>query len=98
MTFWSSGTGMGMDNYTPKVREWEGKEIIPFPQTRQGKGMKYNHFHTLGNGRKSKKLFRKFGNGTGGNTNPFPHFGNGNQTVSFQGMAGNGNGGKKYNV
>jgi len=27
MTFWSSGTGMGIDNYTPKVWDREGIQI-----------------------------------------------------------------------
>ena len=40
MTFGSSGTGTGMDNSIPKVREREGNRKNPFPQFGNGKGMK----------------------------------------------------------
>ena len=40
MTFESSGTGTGMDNPIPKVREREGNGKNPFPKFGNGKGMK----------------------------------------------------------
>ena len=42
MTFGSSGTGTGMDNFIPEVREREGNEKNPFPKFGNGKGMKKN--------------------------------------------------------
>ena len=90
MTFGSSGTGTGMDNSIPKVREREGNWKNPFPQFGNGKGMKKNHSQNSGMGREWKNLFPKFGNGKGmkksiptirereGNEkNPFPKFGKG---------------------
>ena len=63
MTFGTSGTGM--DNSIPKVREREGNWKNPFPQFRNGKGMKKNHSQNSGMGREWKNLFPKFGNGKG---------------------------------
>ena len=40
MTFGSSGTGTGMDNSIPEVREREGNGKNPFPKFGNGKGMK----------------------------------------------------------
>ena len=40
MTFGSSGTGTGMDNSIPEVREREGNGKKPFPNFGNGKGMK----------------------------------------------------------
>ena len=40
MTFGSSGTGTGMDNSIPEVREWEGDGKNPFPKFGNEKGMK----------------------------------------------------------
>ena len=40
MTFGRSGTGMGMENSFPKIREREGYEKKPFPKFVNGKGMK----------------------------------------------------------
>ena len=43
MTFGSSGTGTGMDNSIPEVREREGNgKKNPFPKLENGKGMKKN--------------------------------------------------------
>ena len=63
MTFGSSGTGTGMDNSIPEVREREGNGKNPFPKFGKGKGMKKNipeireregnekiHSHNLGKG------------------------------------------------
>ena len=65
MTFGSSGTGTGMDNSIPEVREREGNWKNPFPQFGNGKGMKKNHSQNSGMGREWKNLFPKFGNGKG---------------------------------
>ena len=105
MTFGSSGTGTGMDNSIPEVREREGNWKKPFPQFGNGKGMKKNHSQNSGMGREWKNLFPKFGNGKGMKKihsqnsgtgrewkNPFPKFGKGNQRPPFLGMTGNGNG------
>ena len=43
MTFGSSGTGMGMDNSIPEVREQEGNGKKQFPKLGNGKGMKKKH-------------------------------------------------------
>ena len=40
MTFGRSGTGTGMENSIPKIREREGNEKKPFPKFGNGKGMK----------------------------------------------------------
>ena len=40
MTFGSSGTGTGMDNSIPEVREREGNGKNPFPKFGNRKGMK----------------------------------------------------------
>ena len=65
MTFGSSGTGTGMDNSIPEVREREGNWKNPFPQFGNGKGMKKKHSQNSGMGREWKNLFPKFGNGKG---------------------------------
>ena len=51
MTFEGSGTGTGIENSIPKVREREGNEKI--------------HSQNSGTGRERKKTFPKFGNGKG---------------------------------
>ena len=51
MIFGSSGTGTGMDNSIPEVREREGNGKNQFPQFGNGKGMKKIHSHNLGTGR-----------------------------------------------
>ena len=55
MTFGSSGTGTGMDNFIPEVREQEGNEKKPFPKFGNGKGMKKKAFPKFGNGKGMKK-------------------------------------------
>ena len=40
MTLVGSGTGTGIENSIPKVREREGNEKNPFPKFGNGKGMK----------------------------------------------------------
>ena len=66
MTFGRSGTGTGMDNsipeireregigkkHIPKIREWEGNEKKPFPKFGNGKGMK--KIHSRNSGRESE--------------------------------------------
>ena len=42
MIFGSSGTGTGMDNSIPEVREQEGNGKKPFPKFWSRKGMKKN--------------------------------------------------------
>ena len=56
MTFGSSGTGTGMDNWIiekniPSIREREGNEKKTFPKFGNGKGMKNKHSHNSGMGR-----------------------------------------------
>ena len=51
MTFGSSGTGTGMDDSIPEVREREGNEKKPFPKFGNGKGMKKIHSPNSGTGR-----------------------------------------------
>ena len=64
MIFGSSGTGTGMDNSIPEVREQEGNGKKPFPKFGNGKGMKKSipkirerkgmkkiHSHNSGTGR-----------------------------------------------
>ena len=63
MTFGHSGTGTGMDNFIPEIREWEGNGKNPFPKFGNGKGM--------------KKSIPKIREREGNEKNPFPKFGNG---------------------
>ena len=62
MIFGSSGTGTGMDNSIPEVREQEGngKKTIPLIQEREGNEKKT--FPNFGNGKGMKKSIPKFGN------------------------------------
>ena len=89
MTFGSSGTGTGMDNSIPEVREREGNWKNPFPQFGNGKGMKKKHSQNLGMGREWKNLFPKLGKGY--EKNQSPQFGNGDQRLSYPKVPGNGN-------
>ena len=52
MTFGRSGTGTGMDNSIPKVREREGNEKNLFPKFGNGKGMK--KIYSRNSGRESE--------------------------------------------
>ena len=63
MTFEGSGTGTGIENSIPKVREWEGNWKSPFPKFGNEKGI--------------KKSNPKFWEREGNEKNPFPKFGNG---------------------
>ena len=67
MTFGSSGTGTGMDNSDPKVREREGIEKNPFPKFGNRKGMKKNIPKIRNWKGMEKRAFPKFGNGKGMN-------------------------------
>ena len=51
MIFGSSGTGTGMDNSIPEVREQEGNGKKTFPKFGNGKGMKKKHSQNSGTGR-----------------------------------------------
>ena len=55
MTFGSSGTGTGMYNSIPEVREREGNGKNPFPKFGNGKGMKKKAFPKFGNRKGMKK-------------------------------------------
>ena len=77
MTFGSLGTGTGMDNSIPEVREREGNWKDPFPQFGNGKGMKKNHSQNSGIGKGMKKSIPKIGEREGNEKNLFPEFGNG---------------------
>ena len=50
MIFGSSGTGTGMDNSIPEVREQEGNGKNPFPKFGNGKGTKKKHSRNSGMG------------------------------------------------
>ena len=76
MTFGRSGTGTGMDNSIPEVREREGNGKNPFPKLTNGKGMKKT-FPKFGNGKGMKKSIPKIWEREGNEKNPFPKFGNG---------------------
>ena len=76
MTFGSSGTGTGIDNSIPEVREQEGNSKNPFPQFGNGKGMKKNIPKIREWEGNEKKTFPKYGNGKG-IKNLFPKFRNG---------------------
>ena len=63
MTFKSSGTGKGMENFIPKIWEREGRKKSipeireregnknPFPKFGKERGMKKNHSQNSGTGR-----------------------------------------------
>ena len=59
MTFGSLGTGMGMDNYNPKVREGEGNEK-KIPKIREWEGNEKRAFLKFGNGKGMKKSIPTF--------------------------------------
>ena len=63
MTFGRSGTGTGMNNSIPKIRERDGNGKNTFPKFGNGKGM--------------KKSIPKIREREGNEKNPFPKFGNG---------------------
>ena len=85
MTFGRLGTGTGMDNsipeirerkgngkkHLPKVQEREGNEKKPFPKFGNGKGMKKIHSHISGMG------IRGYHSQEWRPLIPFPNFGNG---------------------
>ena len=81
MTFGRSGTGMGMDNSIPEIREREGNGKNTFPK--------------FGNGKGTKKSIPKIREREGNEKNPFPYFRNRNQRLSFPRIPGNGNGNEK---
>ena len=98
MTFGSSGTGTGMDNSIPEVREREGNWKNPFPQFGNGKGMKKNHSQNSGMGREWKNLFPKFGNGKGMKKIHSHNSGMGIRGYHSQEFPGTGTGMKKHNM
>ena len=54
MTFGSSGTGTGMDNSIPKVREQEGNGEKTFLKFGNGKEKENNHSQNSGTGKEWK--------------------------------------------
>ena len=64
--FWGFGTGTGIENSIPKVREREGNWKSPFPKFANGKGMKKRHSRNLGTGREWKKHSQNSGTGIRG--------------------------------
>ena len=63
MTF--EGSGTGIENSIPKVREREGNEKNPFPKFGNGKGMKKIHSHNSGMGIRGYHSQEYPGTGTG---------------------------------